>query len=165
MAVWHFKFSLVPTSGIVGEHGKLVSTLPEYGSVRSDASVDSTEDAQFVNYWEKAGMSPASLERVMQLLPPTKSWSAEARMFGEAEGNRIEVWEDDINCALDLRTFSKDLLGAIVQIASSAQCMLVLHGTGEVIEPQLQVVLDKILASDAYSFCIEPGKFLREKQS
>lgn len=164
MAVWQFKFSLVPTSGIVGEHGRLVVVLPEYGSSQSSSSADDAEDAHFVNYWEKAGMTPASLQSLMELLPSTESWSDEARMFGEAEGDRIEVWEDDINCALDLRTFSKDLLQAIVQIASRAQCKLVLHGTGEVIEPELPVVLDKILASNAYLFCIGPTKFLRGTQ-
>lgn len=110
-------------------------------------------------------MNPESLEAIMRLLPPAKSWSPEARMFGEAEGDRIEVWNDDINCAFDLRTFSKDLLVAIVQVAARAQCKLVLHGTGEVIEPDLQVVLNKILASDAYSFCAGPAKFLREKRT
>jgi len=163
MAVWQFKFSLIPTSGIIGVHGRLVRALPEYAAARPGGPVDGGEDAQFVNYWEKAAMKPASLQPIMQLLPPTKSWSPDAKMFGDSEGDQIEVWDDDINCALDLRTFSKELLTAIVQLASSAQCKLVLHGTGEVVEPDLQAVLDKILASDAYSFCASPAKFLREK--
>lgn len=163
MAVWHFKFSLVPTQGIIAEHGSLVTKLPEYGSTPGRETLQEIEDAEYSNYWRKAGLSPAALTRLTQLLPPMPSWVPDAKMFGEEEGNRIELWEDDINCMLDLRTFSKELLQAIVETASDAQCKLVLHGSGTVIEPDMQVVLERIVASDAYAFCAEPMKFLREK--
>lgn len=114
MAVWQFKLSLVPTQGIIAEHGSLVATLPEYGSTPGRESLQGIEEVEFVNYWQKAGLSPAALHKLTQLLPPMPSWAPEARMFGDEEGDRIEVWEDDINCMIDLRTFSKDLLEAIV---------------------------------------------------
>lgn len=166
MAVWQFKFYLVPVKGIVKVHGKVVPRLSEYAPFNPESSFEEIEAraAQAPNYWEQAGVSPASMEGLTTMLPPIRSWSEEAKMFGDGEdgGAKIEIWKDDIQCKLDLRVFSEELLVAIVDEAADAECMLVLQETGEVIEPDLPLVLDKILESNAYAFCTGPTEFLRK---
>ena len=161
MAVWQFKFSLVPTSGVKRVHGDLVAVLDEYRAVQQASEHDSSGRANSSqNYWE--GLDTGVVAKaVAGVLPLGESWSSDATMFGEEEGDRIEVWSDDVDCAIDLRSFLVVRLQSIVQIARALDCKLVLHGSGEVLDPVLELVLQKIQSSRAYAFCVNPANFLR----
>lgn len=160
MAIWQFKFSLVPFSGMEKVYGRRPTHLPEYGA--GDFSF-SGEDSEHPDYWQ--GRDPGSIAegRISHILPVMDSWSRDAVMYGDSEGDCIEVWGDEVNCALDMRNFSLKILSDILQIANDSGCALVVHGDGVVIPPDMNVVLGAIKSSGAYAFCISPVDFLRGK--
>lgn len=71
------------------------------------------------------------------------------------------MWEDDVLCYLDLRALSLSLLEDILCLAASSDCSLVLFGSGEIVEPTLSLVVEKIKESRAFAFCVDPAGFLR----
>ena len=157
MAVWQFKFALVPTMGIEYVYGKMVPVLTEYQSGKFQV----LDDADCPNYWQGNEISPEFISRVEAMLPERESWSNEATMYGDEDGDSIEIWGDDFRCALDLRNFSLSILVAVLDLAKSTHCKLVLHGSGEVIEPDLVEVVQRIKDSNAYAFCLSPEDYLR----
>ncbi len=164
MAIWQFKFAMVPSIGIERVHGRLVHVLEEYRvSKISGANAPSTGIADAKNYWE--GLDSSAVAAAMRgILEPAKSWSSDAVMFGDEEGDRVEVWSDDVDCAIDLRSFSAARLESIVDLARMLDCKLVLHGSGQIVEPVLELVLQKVRSSQAYAFCISPVDFLKSNR-
>jgi len=155
MAVWYFKFALVPDEGIVSVCGKMVGRLPEYSGKGGAEEIL----GGFPNYWLGIG-NIESLAGISRLLPEIESWTSEARMFGYEDGDRVEFWEDDVLCYLDLRRLSLSLLEVVTGLAAYFDCSLVLFGSGEVVEPELPLVVEKIKESNAFAFCVDPASFL-----
>src|SRR3954451_3483077 len=124
MAIWQFKFDLLPESGFKRLHGGL---LPNLSFARSPAGPRLVREAQEeVNYW--AGSDPFSLiPDIQTLLPERKSWSEDARMFGNEEGDAVEVWADLVFCAADMRAISKEFLDGILETAIKNELLLVLN--------------------------------------
>ncbi|MGO1069544.1 hypothetical protein [Lysobacter sp. CA199] len=162
MAIWQFKFALVPVHGLKRVYGDTRRVLDEYrkpGSLKGDGG--GTGD-NFPNYWEGLDID-AAVGAVGGILPRAESWSPEAKMFGQKDGDWIEVWDDDVVCALDLREFSAEHLQAILAAAVALDCKLVLYGSGEVIDPILDLIMQKIKLSSGYEFCADPINFLRNQ--
>lgn len=159
MAIWQFKFSLVPASGIRRIHGSDVGVLREYQV--TERSAKPTEIAEMTNYWDGSGSLRQLALAFSGILPEIKSWSDEARMFGDDESNKIEVWDDDVNCYIDARIFSDDLMNWIIKLARKFECKLVIHGSGLIIDPDFGILIDQIKDSTAYKFCLNPVEFLK----
>lgn len=158
MAIWQFKFALVPANGIKRVCGNAVKFLPEYQG-RQECLVVNNE--VYKNYWEGYERYLEQTQLIENILPQSGSWSNEAKMFGDPEGDRIEIWSDDIECAVDLRNFSAFYLQAVLNLAIKLDCKLVLHGSGEIVNPVWADVIEKIKASRAYYFCENPTNFFR----
>lgn len=156
MAVWQFKFSLVPEQGIEDIHGKMMPTLSVYQSGKFQVLNDEDDP----NYWKGHEIGPEVINQIEKILPRRKAWSDEAAMYGTEEGDGIEIWPDDFNCTLDLRNLSLDNLNVMIELAKSMRCRLVLHGSGEVMEPDLMDIVQKIKNSNAYAFCMSPRDYL-----
>ncbi len=163
MAIWEFKFSLIPIKRIEQVHGRIIPILEEYKPSNPERllslPIENDEMSGFTNYWEGIEIEDEILQAIKILLPQCESWSKDATMFGD-QYNRIEIWDDNINCFLDLRYFSRKLLEGLLNIAKSLDCKIVLLESGEVIETEIEVVIEKIKESNAYAFCLEPKKFL-----
>jgi hypothetical protein len=165
MAIWQFKFAMVPGAGIRRVHGHLVHVLDEYRVPKiSEGTLAVTSPIDAKNYWEglDSGVVAAAMSGILE---PAKSWSSDALMFGDEDGDRVEVWGDDVDCAIDLRNFSAPRLESIVDVARALGCKLVLHGTGQVIEPIFESILQEVRSSHAYAFCVGPVDFLRGSRS
>jgi hypothetical protein len=161
MAAWQFQFSLVPVAGIRRVHGEVVRILPEYRTHIFSAPVKEASD--FENYWDGIEMLPAAVEVLKGLLPERVSWSGDAKMFGSEDGNSIEIWEDDINCCLDIRSFDLSLLESLVGIAQMTKCMIVLKDDGRVIDPVLVSIVDEARRSSAAKFLENPSAFISQR--
>jgi hypothetical protein len=156
MALWHFKFGMIPRKGIERALGKPAAVLEEY-QVKEDGPKELTD---MPDYWE--GMNLAQFENRLAAILPPEPWSGRGpKRFGSAESDRIELWPDDIECAVDLRDFSADHLRGMIEFAASENLALVVHGTGEVVDPDFDAVADRIRTSRAYAFCKDPRGFLR----
>lgn len=156
MAVWQYRFSLLPREGIRKAMGSIPESLEEYKPV-DPANFD--ENREYPNYWEGIDRRDF-VEQIGRILPETKSWSAEARMFGEDEGDRIQCWDDDVACAVDVRHFSMKYVEQLCALAQKSDCLLVLNEGGQIVEPDLASLLERISHSRAYAFCAAPGEFL-----
>ncbi|MCO7608956.1 hypothetical protein NJH83_01815 [Pseudomonas chlororaphis] len=99
------------------------------------------------------------LAEIACLLSEVELWTSEARIFGYENGGRVEVWENDILCCLDLRRLFLSLLEGVVGLAAYFDCSLVLFGSGEVVEPELPLVLEKVKDSKFFAFCVDPASF------
>lgn len=152
MAIWQFKFSLVPAENVVRLHGERPETLEQYQALTLP---EYDPDAVFQNYW--AGRDPRALApEVLTLLPEASSWSDEARMFGSDEGDWLELWDQDVNCRIDVPNFSKSYAQGLVDLAERHGCLLAISPTGELIDPDLGGLCDQIMRSRAYHFCSNP---------
>lgn len=152
MAIWQLNFALVPILDIKKNHGHIVNILYQYQAhIGCPKIIDENE---LINYWVDIDISEDIIGRFAQLLPPMESWSENAVMFGTDEGNKIEVWNDDIYCSIDMRKLNLNLLESILHIAEKLKCMVVLEEGGIVIEPS--DVIPKLRNSTAYKFCLNP---------
>lgn len=160
MAVWQFKFSLVPVDGMRRVHEGDVAILQAHQTTPDGPKV--IDDTDIVNYWD----SPMTLQQVAldvsRILPEMKSWSQDARMFGQGDSNKIEVWDDDVACFVDMRYFSEEFLRKVIDIANKFKCKLSIHGSGVVIEPDMATIINQIVDSNAYKFCVNPRDYLRK---
>ena len=159
MAIWHFKFYLVPASGIARLRGANAEVLDEYRSSPGRPEFD--EDAVFPNYWDDPAVLRQIALAVSGLLPEMRSWSDEARMFGDDDAHRIEVWGDDVRCRINMRDFPYDLMDRILALAKKFNCKIAVSGSGAVVEPTMAALSPHIEASDAYKFCVSPVDFLK----
>src|SRR4026209_2688999 len=101
MAIWEFQVSLVPKAGIERIHGSVPSSLPDYQAADPEALPDEATD--FPNYWESLDPRPTLDSTISAVLASLESWTPEAQMYGVDNGNRVEVWSDDVNFRMDLR--------------------------------------------------------------
>jgi hypothetical protein len=123
MAVWQFKFTVLPVAGILRVHGKMVDALPQFAARTPDAVFD--EEEEFPNYWE--GIDSTPMKKLAEsVLPLAKSWSEEATMFGDSKRDDIQIWEDSVDVRLDCSNLDLTLLDAIVSTARKWNCCLVL---------------------------------------
>jgi len=162
MAIWQFQFSLIPTAGILKAHGGLIATLPEYATRDPDSPVK--ELSEFNNYWTDIELASPLVGLLEQLLPPKKSWSKDAKMFGCDEKNNIEIWGDDINCAVDVRDLDISLLSSIIEIAKNMQCKIVLKDGGRVIDPDIPKVMDALNNSLSMKFVLDPVRYMQSRE-
>jgi hypothetical protein len=164
MAIWQFQFALIPKAGLFRAHPNGVLSLPQYKTLIDGTKSHFSENDEYLNYWEGFTSWDELLRDIKAMLPLATSWSDDAKFFGESEGNRIELWRDDVLCFVDARNFSLVFLGAILSMAQSYQCLIVLHETGELIEPTQSVVIEKMKSSRAVLFCKSPENFLRDSK-
>lgn len=120
MAVWQKTFHLVPREAVKRLHGQKAAALPKNAKLR--------------NYW--VGRSPRSYAgEVETLLPARKSWSANALMFGDEEGDAIELWDHDLMVRLNIHERNEPLAQAVVKLAAANDLVLVVANTGRLIPP------------------------------
>jgi hypothetical protein len=152
VAIWQFTFHLVPREAVEQLHGPTAIVLAAFSQVDLETC---DENAEPPNYW--AGRSPRSYaEAVEALLPPRKSWSPNALMFGDEEGDGIELWDDDVRVRLDIRLFNAPLARAIVSLAAAKDLKLVMAQTGRLILPSYDKLAHEIAQSRALEFALDP---------
>jgi hypothetical protein len=97
---------------------------------------------------------------VSSFMPEMKSWSDKARMFGNDEDERVEVWDDDVRCRINLREVDFELLDQLLAVARRFDCKIVVGRTGAMSAPDMASLAPHIEASNAYKFCRDPVGFL-----
>jgi len=153
MAIWQLTFHLVPREAVEQLHGPTAIALAAFRPVDLETY---DENAESPNYW--AGRSPHSYAKAVEaLLPPRKSWSPDALMFGDEEGDGIELWDDGVRVRLDMRQFNEPFARAIVNLAAANDLKLVMARTGRLILPSYDALAREIAQSLALRFVLDPG--------
>ncbi len=83
-------------------------------------------------------------------------------MFGDDEGDDIELWDDDFRVRLDVRRYNEELARSVVTLAAGADLMLVMGETGRIIPPQYSKLCREISHSRALKFAIDPVATLQK---
>lgn len=130
MAIWQFKFFIIPKKNLLKEHEEIPNYLEEYKP--RHYTDEYCEDQEFINYWNGVDM-PDNEFNLIQI----ESWDDEAKMYGEKDGNKIEIWKDEFICFIDARKPNFKLLNSLIIIAKSLKCMIVLGESGKLIKPDI----------------------------
>ncbi len=153
MAIWQFTFYWVPRDAVEKLHG------PDAIALASFAPVDPKtwdENAEEPNYW--VGRSPQSYAPAIEALHlhPRKSWSPDALMFGDEDGDGVELWDDHARIRLDIREFDEALARALVSIAARDDLKLAMGETGRLIPATWDKLSREIANSRALKFARDP---------
>lgn len=154
MAVWHFKFDIVPRDGLRRVLGCIPPLLSEH--VVSAELPFGADDPP--NYWEGLDMSGvvASVRRLF----PSAEGSGEYQTFGDDERNKVVVYPSGIYCYIDLRNYDRRLVTEILSVAHRHNCVIAVIGPGSIIEPNITTLESYIPSSGAYAFCADPEGYL-----
>lgn len=163
MAVWQFKFSLIPPESLTLVYGTCPTVLDEYRA--SPKGPQFRDRAEFTNYWGNGSTLRQMTLVISGFLAEIESWSSEARMFGDPDGNKIEVWADEITCFVDMRHFSGAFVRHVLALAQQFRVKLLVHGSGAIIAPTMSALTPEIDGSDAYRFCVSPEDYIKSIQS
>lgn len=153
MALWHYKFELVPPG----------TDEPTIKSITSDGFIPEVE----VN-WENDGIGKSTLEFIKSRLEPTKSWSDEILMFGSKE-NRIDVGFDEetgeveyVNGQFDLRDDKwKSFISEIICIAEKSHLRIYDFYTFNIFKPTIENFHISIIGSNGYKALTNPDEFFK----
>jgi hypothetical protein len=153
MAIWHFRFSLVPVSGVIRIHKHVPDSVEALRGKHRLVSV------QEPNYWEDIGTE--AVQKAFGLcLPRTESWG-EAVTYGDSEGSTIRIdIDDEVNVALDVRDYDPVFVKKILDIAIDMNLLIVLTESGEVIKAEHAEFVAALQRSRAWRFCINPTEAL-----
>ena len=82
-------------------------------------------------------------------------------MFGDEEGDDIDLWEDDFRVRLHLGQFNLTLARAVVDLAAAEDLMLVMAETGRLVPPTYDRLAREIGQSRSFKFVSNPVETLR----
>ena len=152
MAVWQFTFHYVERVTVEELYGPDAIVLDAFRSVDLETF---DVDAETPSYWTER--SPHSYaDAIKSLLPPRKSWSDDALMFGEEDGDSVELWDDDVRIRLDIRQYNEPLVRQLLEIAVAHDLKLAMSGTGRLIAPNYGKLIREIKNSRSMKFILDP---------
>jgi hypothetical protein len=159
MAIWQYDFFLAPTEAILRHHGMIPPVLRAY--LPAGTVDDSVVQEEQRDYWGGTPVRLQFIDMVTSILPRADSWHRDALMFGEPDGNKVEIWHDDVACKLDLRHLDVDLVEQIVQIATELDLKIIVKETGEVLAPDISLFMSSIEGSTARRYVRNPENCLK----
>lgn len=155
MAIWQFKFDLLPRDAVERFHAPDTLILSAFQPIDPATWAAGDETAEYPAYWENRSPQAYASE-IGAMLPPRQSWSDDALMFGTDNADEIELWTDDFHVKLNMLKFEPSLTSAIVQLAARDDLVLVLGETGRLIVPTYDNLARQISQSRAVKFVGDP---------
>lgn len=142
MAIWQFSCMVIPRGRELNEYTK----------------------EQLIS-WEGINLSGSTSEFLDNILPIAKSWSKDIDQYGKNDCTCIEIVYDDnqieeINCRLDLRDLSKDLLIRIIEYIKEINGEILY--SGNIYPADITTIVDLMKKSDAAKFCNNPRLYFEE---
>ncbi len=153
MAIWQFRFAVIPISGLLRVHGEVPRVLPQYAMKPPEDLPNMKDPPEYPNYWDALPIPESLIKKLQGLLPQGKHWSADAIMFGEDGGNEVVIWRDDLNCRISAREPDARLLHLMVEFATELDCVFAIGEGGEVIPGNLDSLADAFSKSRAVQDC------------
>jgi hypothetical protein len=144
MAVWQVEFAVVPR--------RALTTAPR---LPLSALLDTD--------WWIAERLP--FERHLGAIAPSgPSWTTDLQTWGQADGNRIDLWLDRgkparMTARVDVRRLDATFGAKLLQFARVADAVLV-RRDGLVIEPTVGAFGAALRSSEAWQFAADPAAFL-----
>ena len=97
------------------------------------------------------------------LLPKTDSWSESILIWGNIDGNRVQLFDDgtppELLVRVDLRNDSRQFVRDLVSFATRMGYLMT-NSDGKEVPPTTKSVAGDIAKSDAFRFVTAPEQFL-----
>ena len=131
MAVWQFDVLLVSRSLIADGSGCVHRELPCF-------SIDQCKILHLSDSLLDFSPQETRIQKAVEaIMPRIKSWSDDVLMYGNENGNKIELWPSAIVCRIDSIAFDKDLIRKVVSLAIDLDCLIVSERTGKIVADDL----------------------------
>jgi hypothetical protein len=152
MAVWQFKIALIPQSWI--DSGN------DVGAIFSEKGFDPS--IAWRGYYDSR-----LEERLSAALQKGKSWHSDLTLWGDLEGDDIQLWRDhgkveSVQARFDLRNPNLALFQAVVDIARDLGLAILALGIKRIVPSDTQQLLRVAAESDAERFVDDPYSFLQQ---
>ena len=150
MATWQFDLHLIPKERLITLVGAYPLRIPR-------ELLDETK-------WWDGKVAPDRLDAdLASFLRKTKSWHPQLAVWGEEDGNRIDVLYEnndvfEIFVRIDLRQRDRGFVIALVRLATKHEGVFV-TSTMRVLEPTVNNLIKAMKESDAYRFVNDPKAF------
>lgn len=151
MATWQFDLQLVPRKAV-----------ERNGGVGQDHLEPSAMES--VSWWEGTTLPPEARRQVESLLPWRAPWDPEWKVFGEEDGNRIDIIEEhgciaELRARVDARDLDLDFIEAMIRFAEDWELVL-LTTEGRIIMPNVDAFWVELMISPASRFVHDPEGYL-----
>jgi hypothetical protein len=151
MSAWQFDLHCLSESAV----------LRALGHVPARMSREVFEEGR---WWPSDEDAEAVRAAISRLLPRGQSWTPSIEVWGEQEGDRIDLSIDEhgmrgLFVRIDVRKNSFAFLSQLVQLGRKNKWVF-LASDGAVLRPSLRMVLSAIRRSSSYRWVDDPRAFL-----
>ena len=153
MATWQFDMYLLPRAKLMERFGG----MPEYLGPDLFNSIG----------WGEGHQTRSNLAQFINpFVSPCPSWSVDIQMWGDEDGNRIDVVYEgealkEIFIRVDAREQSNTFLKGIVELAHFCDALFWIMEKDKIIEPNVDTLTFELKRSDAYRYVQNPVEFLK----
>jgi hypothetical protein len=143
MAVWQVEFAIVPR--------RALAAMP---AVARPPLMDT-------DWWSTERLPSGYSQRLAAIAPPGPSRATEIQTWGEADGNRVDVWSEHgrptrMTARIDVRRLDAKFGAMLLQFAKIADAVLI-RRDGLVVEPRVGAFGAALRSSDAWQYATDPA--------
>ena len=145
MAVGQVEFAIVPRRALVAKARVAIPQVLD------------------TDWWSAERLPTGYAQQLGAVAPPGSSSTAELQTWGEAEGNRVDVWLENgkatrMTARVDVRRLDAKFGAMLLQFARVADAVLV-RGDGLVVEPQVGAFGAALRSSEAWRYATDPAAY------
>jgi hypothetical protein len=146
MAAWQVEFAIVPRRALATKARVALSQIIE------------------TDWWSTERLPAGYSQHLAAIAPPGSSWAAELQTWGEADGNRVDVWFENgkatrMLARVDVRRLDAKFGAMLLQFARVADAVLV-RRDGLVVEPLVGAFGAALRTSEAWQYATDPAAYL-----
>jgi hypothetical protein len=145
VAVWQVEFAIVPRRVLAAKPRAALPPVMEN------------------DWWSSERLPPGYSQQLAAVAPAGPSPGAERQTWGEADGNRVDLWLENGNPArmsarVDVRRLDARFGAMLLQFARVAGAVLV-RSDGLVVEPNVGAFGAALRSSEAWRYASDPAAF------
>jgi hypothetical protein len=156
MATWQFDLHLIPRSELQKVFGYVPTKLDR-------------ETFNAVNWWQTFHLPSQYREMLSGFAQAGTSWCEEIELWGDMEGDRVEVCRDEgeidtVYIRINAANLNSDFINGVSDFAQACDCLIFTEDK-ELIEPVPKLLGKAVLQSNAARFVADPHEFLRNLET
>jgi len=149
MAVWQVDFAIVPRRALAKNPRALLA------------------DVLDTDWWSAERLPPGFSQQFTAIAPAGSSSSAERQTWGDADGNRVDVWFERgqatrMTAHVDVRRLDAKFGAMLLQFARVADAVFV-RSDGLVVEPLVGAFGAALRSSPAWKYVVDPAEYLSSR--
>ena len=150
MAVWQVDFAIVPRRALAKNPRALRSGVLD------------------TDWWSAERLPPGFSQQLTAIAPAGSSSTPERQTWGDAEGNRVDVWFERgqatrMTAHVDVRRLDAKFGAMLLQFARVADAVFI-RSDGLVIEPLVGAFGAALRSSPAWQYVVDPAEYLSARR-